>query len=105
MADDRNKFSILATAGDGTPPSPPAAKAAAGDDGDENALIQQVSAMIAASRHLPDFGLIKAEIAADRREAEVIEKTDLLKERNHILEDVRPFINLMKKERPDDPDY
>lgn len=70
-----------------------------------NEINQLVLAMVATSQRLPDFGLIKAEIAADRREAEVAEKTDLLKERNRILEDVRPFIDLMKKERPDESEY
>lgn len=101
-----SELPFLTANGDGIPPTkPPAASMASGKgSGEENALIQHVAAMVATARHLPDFELIKAEISADRREAEVAEKTELLKLRNGILEDVRPFINLMKKEHPDESD-
>jgi hypothetical protein len=70
-----------------------------------NEINQLVLAMVTTAQRLPNFDLIKAEMAADRRETEVAAKTDLLKERNHILEDVRPFIDLMEKERPGEAEY
>lgn len=107
MADERNKLSLLTGSGDGNPPPPPppATASAGGAGGGKDELTRLVMAMVATGQRLPNFELIKAEIAADRREVEVAEKTELLKLRNGILEDVRPFIDLMKKERPEESEY
>ncbi|WP_424991347.1 hypothetical protein [Fluviibacterium sp. S390] len=98
--DHLKKFSLLAGQGGGG--HPPVSHAAGSDGGDgEDPTVQHVRNLVAVSRRLPNYSLIKAEISAARRDAEIKEKRELVRIRNQIQQNVRPLIQLMKPDRTD----
>ena len=63
-------------------------------------MLTHIAQIIAMGEVPPNTRLIAAEVAADIREVEVREKTSLMKLRNELAEQVRPFIDLMKGDLP-----
>lgn len=63
-------------------------------------ILTHLTALISMAEVPPNTRLIAAEVAADIREMEIREKTALMQLRNELVEQVRPFIDLMKRDLP-----